>query len=105
MPDIIEDIELEGKYPDSPRNTNKNKTGSNSNTNNNNVILDTRLINETFTGRLSNDSVHEKVTSVLTSTDHNANLDRYSKNLIRFNDEINNVKSERKRKPQAKIRD
>jgi hypothetical protein len=29
-------------------------------------------------------------------------LDKYSKNLIRFNDEINNVKSERKRKTQAK---
>jgi len=26
-------------------------------------------------------------------------MDQYSKNLIKFNDEINNVKSERKRKP------
>lgn len=36
--------------------------------------------------------------------DKNANLDQYSKNLIRFNDEINNVKTERKRKPAPKVK-
>lgn len=39
----------------------------------------------------------EKVTSKLIQ-DKNKELDKYSKNLIRFNDEINNVKTERKRK-------
>lgn len=38
-----------------------------------------------------------KVTAKLIQ-DKNVKLDNYSKNLIRFNDEINNVKSERKRK-------
>lgn len=60
------------------------------------------MINDTFI-RISNDSIHEKVTSILL-TDKHQNLDQYTKNLIRFNDEINNVKSERKRKPAPKIR-
>ena len=30
--------------------------------------------------------------------DKDAKIDKFAKNLIRFNDEINNVKSERKRK-------
>ena len=38
------------------------------------------------------------------TADKNGNLDQYAKNLIRFNDEINNVKTERKRKPAAKVR-
>eukprot|EP00347_Sterkiella_histriomuscorum_P003296 403364829 len=91
MPDILEDIENEGKYGESPKNNS-----------NNHLMLDSRLMNETFT-RISNDNVHDKITSMLIG-DKNANLDQYSKNLIRFNDEINNVKTERKRKPAPKTK-
>ncbi len=53
--------------------------------------------------RVSNDSFHEKISNMLIM-DQNTDLDQYSKNLIRFNDEINNVFTERKRKPLVKIK-
>ncbi|CDW79087.1 camp-dependent protein kinase catalytic [Stylonychia lemnae] len=92
MPDILEVVETEGRQYESPKNNSVNHQ----------LLMDSKILNDTFI-RISNDSIHEKVTSILL-TDKTQNLDQFTKNLIRFNDEINNVKSERKRKPAPKIR-
>jgi len=95
MPDIQEDVEQEGRFNfDSPRNHNSTNTQK--------LTVNTKLANETFM-RNSNDSFNEKVTNMLLQ-ESVTELDKYSKNLIRFNDEINNVKTERKRKAQGKIK-
>ena len=95
MPDIVEDVEQEGKFnSDSPRVHNS--------TNTQRLTVNTKLANETFM-RNSNDSFNEKVASMLCK-ESPTQLDQYSKNLIKFNDEINNVKTERKRRQQGKIK-
>lgn len=74
MPDILEEVEQEGRGGDSPRNgagsLNKTKTNninSNSKTTSQNLKLDTKLVNETFTKLSNTDSVHDRVTSMLLS--------------------------------------